>query len=150
MPGAIDGQPVPGYLEEIDAAAASDTETFVAVKAGVENWRWSGVPFYLRTGKRLPSRASEIVVQFRTPPHELYPESAGAIHPNRLVMRLQPDEGIRLLMMSKQRGPGEMKLRQTALDLSFNETFGGRSPDAYERLLLDVIRGRADAVHARG
>ena len=140
--GAIDGQPVPGYLEEIDAAAASDTETFVAVKADVENWRWAGVPFYLRTGKRLPSRASEIVVQFRTPPHELYPESAGAIHPNRLVMRLQPDEGIRLLMMSKQRGPGEMKLRQTALDLSFNETFGGRSPDAYERLLLDVIRGR--------
>ena len=78
-------QPVPGYLEEIDAAAASDTETFVAVKAGVENWRWAGVPFYLRTGKRLPSRASEIVVQFRTPPHELYPESAARIHPNRLV-----------------------------------------------------------------
>ncbi len=140
--GAIDGQPVPGYLEEIDASPASGTETFVAVKAGIENWRWAGVPFYLRTGKRLPSRASEIVVQFRTPPHDLYPQSAGAIHPNRLVMRLQPDEGIRLLMMSKQRGPGEMKLRQTALDLSFNETFGGRSPGAYERLLLDVIRGR--------
>ena len=140
--GAIEGQPVPGYLEEPDAGATSGTETFVAIKAGVENWRWAGVPFYLRTGKRLPSRASEIVVQFRTPPHALYPESAGAIHPNRLVMRLQPDEGIRLQMMSKQRGPGELKLRQTALDLSFNETFGGRSPDAYERLLLDVIRGR--------
>jgi len=140
--GAIDGQPVPGYLEEADAGTASSTESFVAIKAGVENWRWAGVPFYLRTGKRLPSRASEIVVQFRTPPHALYPEGAGAIHPNRLVMRLQPDEGIRLLMMSKQRGPGELKLRQTALDLSFNETFGGRSPDAYERLLLDVIRGR--------
>ncbi len=140
--GAIEAQPVPGYLEEPDAGAASGTETFVAIKAAVENWRWAGVPFYLRTGKRLPSRASEIVVQFRTPPHALYPESAGAIHPNRLVMRLQPDEGIRLQMMSKQRGPGELKLRETALDLSFNDTFGGRSPDAYERLLLDVIRGR--------
>jgi glucose-6-phosphate 1-dehydrogenase len=139
--GAIDGQTVPGYLDEPDAGDSSGTETFVAIKAGIENWRWAGVPFYLRTGKRLPSRASEIVVQFRTPPHSIYPESAGAIHPNRLVMRLQPDEGIRLLMMSKQRGPG-LKLRQTALDLSFNETFGGRSPDAYERLLLDVIRGR--------
>ena len=141
--GAIDGQPVAGYLEEADAGAASDTETFVAIKATVENWRWAGVPFYLRTGKRMPSRASEIVVQFKTPPLALYPPSAGVIHPNRLVMRIQPDEGIRLFMLSKQRGPGDLKLRQTALDLSFNDTFGGRSPDAYERLLLDVIRGRA-------
>ena len=140
--GAIDGRPVAGYLEEADAGSGSDAETFVAIKAGVENWRWAGVPFYLRTGKRLPSRSSEIVVQFRTPPHRLYPESAGIIHPNRLVMRLQPDEGIRLMMLNKDRGPGELKLRQTALDLSFSETFGGRSPDAYERLLLDVIRGR--------
>ncbi len=140
--GAIDGQPVRGYLEEPDAGSASRTETFVAIKAGVRNWRWAGVPFYLRTGKRLQSRTSEIVVQFRAPPYALYPESAGAIHPNQLVMRLQPNEGIRLLMLNKQRGPGELRLRQTALDLSFNETFGGRSPDAYERLLLDVIRGR--------
>jgi glucose-6-phosphate 1-dehydrogenase len=140
--GAIDGQPVAGYLDEPDAGGDSDCETFVAIKAEVENWRWAGVPFYLRTGKRLPSRSSEIVVQFRTPPHRLYPESAGIIHPNRLVMRLQPDEGIRLIMLNKDRGPGELKLRQTALDLSFSETFGGRSPDAYERLLLDVIRGR--------
>jgi glucose-6-phosphate 1-dehydrogenase len=141
--GAIDGKPVPGYLEEPDSGPSSDTETFVAVKASIENWRWAGVPFYLRTGKRLPSRASEIVVQFKAPPHALYPPSAGTIHPNRLVMRLQPNEGIRLFMLSKQRGPGDLKLRQTALDLSFNDTFGGRSPDAYERLLLDVIRGRA-------
>ena len=141
-PGAVDGQPVAGYLEEHDASAASDTETLVAIKAGVENWRWAGVPFYLRTGKRLPARASEIVVQFKAPHHALYPPSAGTIHPNRLVMRLQPNEGIRLFMLNKQRGPGELTLRQTALDLSFNETFGGRSPDAYERLLLDVIRGR--------
>src|SRR5262249_46342480 len=86
--GAIDGKPVPGYLEEPAAAPASDTETFVAIKAGIQNWRWAGVPFYLRTGKRLLSRSSEIVVQFRAPPYALYPESAGAIHPNQLVMRL--------------------------------------------------------------
>ncbi len=140
--GVVDGAAVPGYLEESDAGGESDTETFVALKAEIANWRWAGVPFYLRSGKRLPRRTSEIVVQFRTPPHRLYPESAGIIHPNRLVMRLQPDEGIRLVMLNKSRGPGEIKLRQTALDLSFAETFGGRSPDAYERLLLDVIRGR--------
>lgn len=140
--GTIDGKPVPGYLEESDAEPSSDTETFVAIKIGIDNWRWAGVPFYVRTGKRLPARSSEIVVQFKTPPHSPYPASAGTIHPNKLVMRLQPDEGIRLIMLNKGRGPGELKLRQTALDLSFAETFGGRSPDAYERLLLDVIRGR--------
>jgi glucose-6-phosphate 1-dehydrogenase len=140
--GTVEGKGVPGYLEESDAGAASNTETFVAIKIAIDNWRWAGVPFYLRTGKRLPARSSEIVVQFKTPPHSPYPASAGIIHPNKLVMRLQPDEGIRLVMLNKGRGPGELKLRQTALDLSFNETFGGRSPDAYERLLLDVIRGR--------
>lgn len=140
--GVVDGKQVPGYLQEPDARDSSNTETFVAIKAGVRNWRWAGVPFYLRSGKRLADRTSEIVVQFRTPPYALYPESAGAIHPNQLVMRLQPNEGIRLLMLNKDRGPGELRLRQTPLDLSFNETFGGRSPDAYERLLLDVIRGR--------
>ncbi|WP_374650045.1 glucose-6-phosphate dehydrogenase [Dongia sp.] len=140
--GTIDGKAVPGYLEESDADPRSDTETFVAIKIGIDNWRWAGVPFYVRTGKRLPARSSEIVVQFKTPPHSPYPASAGTIHPNKLVMRLQPDEGIRLIMLNKGRGPGELKLRQTALDLSFAETFGGRSPDAYERLLLDVIRGR--------
>lgn len=140
--GNIDGTAVVGYVEESDAHQHSDTETFVAIKIGIENWRWAGVPFYIRTGKRLPSRSSEIVVQFKTPPHSPYPASAGTIYPNKLVMRLQPDEGIRLIMLNKGRGPGELKLRQTALDLSFAETFGGRSPDAYERLLLDVIRGR--------
>ena len=140
--GNVGSMSVPGYLEETDSRSHSNTETFVAIKVGIENWRWAGVPFYIRTGKRLPARSSEIVVQFKTPPHSPYPASAGAIHPNKLVMRLQPDEGIRLIMLNKDRGPGELKLRQTALDLSFAETFGGRSPDAYERLLLDVIRGR--------
>lgn len=140
--GAIDGRPVPGYLEEQDAKGPSDCETYVAIKAQIDNWRWAGVPFYLRTGKRLPQRRSEIVVQFRLPPHLIYPETAGPFPPNRLVMRIQPNEGIRLQMLNKQPGPGELKLRQTGLDLSFADEFGAVIPDAYERLLLDVIRGR--------
>lgn len=140
--GAIDGKPVPGYLDEQDSRNNSDTETYVAIKAHIDNWRWAGVPFYLRTGKRLPQRCSEIVVQFRSPPHFIYPETAGPFPPNRLVMRIQPNEGIRFQMLNKQPGPGELKLRQTALNLSFADEFGTVIPDAYERLLLDVIRGR--------
>ena len=121
----------------------SQTETFVAIKAEVRNWRWAGVPFYLRTGKRLPARVSEIVVQFKRLPHSIFPKAAGAIQPNRLIIRLQPDEGIRLLMMSKDPGPGGMRLKQAPLNLSFAEAFASRSPDAYERLLLDVVRGNA-------
>jgi glucose-6-phosphate 1-dehydrogenase len=113
------------------------------LKAGIDNWRWSGVPFYLRTGKRLPQRSSEIVVQFRAPPHLIYPPSAESLYPNRLLMRLQPNEGVRLFMLNKQPGPGDLRLRQLPLDLSFAEAFGMKIPDAYERLLLDVIRGRS-------
>jgi glucose-6-phosphate 1-dehydrogenase len=140
--GAIGGQPVPGYVQEADATGASDTETFVAIKAGIANWRWSGVPFYLRTGKRLAERCSEIMVEFTRPPHMLYPRGAGAIEPNRLIIRVQPNEGVRLQLLNKEPGPGDLKLRQAALNLSFAETFGQHIPDAYERLLLDVIRGR--------
>jgi glucose-6-phosphate 1-dehydrogenase len=140
--GAIDGEKVPGYLEEQGASATSSTETFVALKCFIDNWRWAGVPFYLRSGKRLAQRSSDIVVQFRSPPHVLYPESAGRIEPNKLIMRLQPNEGIRLTMVNKQPGPGEIRLSSAPLNLSFAETFGGRARDAYERLLLDVIRGR--------
>jgi glucose-6-phosphate 1-dehydrogenase len=100
------------------------------------------VPFYLRTGKRLPQRSSEIVVQFKTPPHYIYPTYGVAPPANRLIMRLQPNEGIRFQMLNKRPGPGELRLQQTALDLSFADTFGSVIPDAYERLLLDVIRGR--------
>jgi glucose-6-phosphate 1-dehydrogenase len=140
--GAIDGQPVPGYLDETDAKGASDRETYVAIRAEIDNWRWAGVPFYLRTGKRLPQRASEIVVQFKAPPHFIYP-TYGAMPPaNRLIMRLQPNEGVRFQMLNKRPGPGELRLQQTALNLSFADTFGTVIPDAYERLLLDVIRGR--------
>jgi glucose-6-phosphate 1-dehydrogenase len=99
------------------------------------------VPFYLRTGKRLPSRASEIVIQFRSIPHSIFEPNAGLISPNRLVVRLQPDEGIKLFLMAKDPGPGGMRLREAHLNLSFAETFRVRYPDAYERLLMDVVRG---------
>ncbi|HEX6121307.1 MAG TPA: glucose-6-phosphate dehydrogenase [Dongiaceae bacterium] len=140
--GAIEGQPVPGYLDETDAKGTSGRETYVAIRAEIDNWRWAGVPFYLRTGKRLPQRCSEIVVQFKAPPHYIYP-TYGAMPPaNRLIMRLQPNEGVRFQMLNKRPGPGELRLQQTALNLSFADTFGSIIPDAYERLLLDVIRGR--------
>jgi glucose-6-phosphate 1-dehydrogenase len=139
--GAIDGEPVAGYLDEEGVAADSATETFVSLKAELRNWRWAGVPFYLRTGKRLPQRVSEIVIQFRPVPHSIFGAAAGATLPNRLVVRLQPDEHIRLRLMTKEPGPGGLRLRAAALNLSFAETFKRRVPDAYERLLMDVVRG---------
>jgi glucose-6-phosphate 1-dehydrogenase len=141
--GAIDGAPVRGYLEDLGEANGSRTETFVAIKAEVATWRWAGVPFYLRTGKRLAARLSEIAIQFKAVPHSVFERSAGVIEPNRLIIRLQPDEGVKLVLMSKDPGPGGMRLRQTPLNLSFAETFKIRYPDAYERLLLDVVRGNA-------
>ena len=138
--GAADGGAVPGYLEEI-GIERSNTETFVALKLEIANWRWAGVPFYLRTGKRLPSRASEVVVAFKPMPHSIFPKDAGAIEANRLVLRLQPDEGVRQWIMIKDPGPGGLRVRHVALDMSFAEAFQVRHPDAYERLLLDVIRG---------
>ncbi|MBB5374251.1 glucose-6-phosphate dehydrogenase [Acidocella aromatica] len=138
--GASAGGAVPGYLEEL-GAAESMTETFVALKAEVETWRWAGVPFYLRTGKRLAERVSEIVIAFRPVPHSVFEPSAGPIKPNQLVIRLQPDEGVQLRLMIKDPGPGGMRLRQVPLDMSFSTAFGVRNPDAYERLVLDVVRG---------
>jgi len=139
--GAIDGAPVVGYLDENGGDTESPTETLVVLKAEIENWRWAGVPFYLRTGKRMPARRSEIVVQYRPVPHSIFDASAGTITPNRLVIRLQPDEGIGLELMTKDRGPGGMRLVTAPLNLSFGETFQSRTPDAYERLLMDVVRG---------
>ena len=139
--GAIGGKPVPGYLEELGGANASNTETFVALKTEVANWRWAGVPFYMRTGKRMAARLSEIVVQFKAIPLSIFGEAAGGVSPNRLIIRLQPDEGVKLMLMSKDPGPGGMRLRSVPLNLSFAETFQVPFPDAYERLLLDVIRG---------
>lgn len=138
--GAAKGDAVPAYLDEIDDKA-SDTETFVAIKAEIETWRWAGVPFYLRTGKRLSTRVSEIVIQFKPVPHNIFGRDAGTIHANRLVIRLQPDEGVKQAITIKDPGPGGMRLREVALDMSFAEHFDVGAPDAYERLLLDVIRG---------
>ncbi len=138
--GASAGGAVPGYLEDL-GADSSNTETFVALKAEIGNWRWAGVPFYLRTGKRLPTRVSEIVITFRPIPHSVFTSSAGPIEQNRLVIRLQPDEGVRLFVMTKDPGPGGMRLRLVPLDMSFAAAFRVRNPDAYERLVLDVVRG---------
>jgi glucose-6-phosphate 1-dehydrogenase len=138
--GAIDGSPAAGYLGEL-GNEQSRTETFVVIKAEVENWRWAGVPFYLRSGKRMPVRASEIMIQFHAIPHSIFRSGAGPIAANRLLVRLQPDEGVKLFLIAKDPGPGGMRLREAPLNLSFAETFRVRAPDAYERLLMDVIRG---------
>ncbi len=141
-PGAVEGKPVPGYIADLaEAGEPSRTETFVALKATVQTWRWANVPFYLRTGKRLPQKVSEIVVQFRVPPYSIFPPEAAEMQSNKLVIRLQPQEGMRLEMMTKEPGPGGLRLRPTGLDISFEKAFGTRYPDAYERLLMDTIRG---------
>jgi glucose-6-phosphate 1-dehydrogenase len=154
--GAIAGQPVPGYVD--DLGAPSDTETFVALKAHVDNWRWRGVPFYLRTGKRLAERRSEIVVQFKPVPHDIFHEGGGRLQANTLIIRLQPEEYVRLLVMAKEPGldRGGLRLRQVPLDLSLRTAFAGaRGRIAYERLLLDLIDGdqalfvRRDEVEAQ-
>ncbi len=141
--GAVEGRPVQAYVTDLGNAATSSTETFVALKAEVHSWRWANVPFYLRTGKRLPQKVSEIVVQYRALPFSIFPVEAAGLEPNRLVIRLQPEEGMRLEMMTKEPGPGGLRLSPTALDISFEKTFGIRYPDAYERLLMDTVRGNA-------
>ncbi|GEP08209.1 glucose-6-phosphate dehydrogenase [Methylobacterium gnaphalii] len=141
--GAVSGKSVPSYLADLGGETSSRTETFVALKLEVRSARWAGVPFYLRTGKRLPSKHSEIVVQFRASPFSIFPEEAFGREPNRLVIRLQPEEGMKLEVMTKDPGPGGMRLRPTDLDISFEETFKQRYPDAYERLLMDIVRGNA-------
>ncbi|WP_294087809.1 glucose-6-phosphate dehydrogenase [Sphingomonas sp.] len=154
--GAVNGAIVKGYAEELGAASA--TETFVAIKAHVDNWRWQGVPFYLRTGKRLPQRHSEIVIQFKPVPHSIFAARGGRLEPNRLVIRLQPQEHVRLLVMAKEPGLDRegVRLREVPLDLSLDTEFAGtRRRIAYERLLLDLIEGdptlfvRRDEVEAQ-
>jgi glucose-6-phosphate 1-dehydrogenase len=138
--GLVSGAPVPAYAAEAERPD-SRTETFVAIRAEVQNWRWAGVPFYLRTGKRMDRRCSEIVVTFRPVPHPMFPHAEGSTEPNRLVIRLQPDEGMKLHLTAKEPGPGGIRLRPVSLDLNFAAAFGSRSPEAYERLLMDVVRG---------
>jgi glucose-6-phosphate 1-dehydrogenase len=145
--GAVGGKGVEGYLSDLSRDLgedrASSTETFVALKAEINNWRWAGVPFYLRSGKRLPQKVSEIVVQFKDIPYSVFPPDAADMQANQLVIRLQPQEGMRLKMMTKDPGPGGLRLRPAELDISFEEAFAVRYPDAYERLLMDTVRGNA-------
>ncbi len=137
--GAIDGKAVPGYTDEEGVAPDSRTETFVALKAFVDNWRWSGVPFYMRTGKRMARRATSIVVQFKDVPQILFNRDA-VLPANLLTIRIQPDEGFSFDVMSKQPGL-DLAIRPVRMNLSYESAFGGPSPDAYERLLLDVMEG---------
>ena len=140
--GWIRGSAVPGYLDEEGSEMdSSNTETYIAIKAHIDNWRWSGVPFYLRTGKRLPEKVTEIVIQYKNLPHNIFGE--GANIPNKLVIRLQPNEGIELSMVSKKQSLKErMSLQSHLLDLDFREGSDlDRIPDAYERLFLDAIQG---------
>lgn len=154
--GAIDGNGVASYVD--DFGEHSETETFVAIKAHIDNWRWQGVPFYLRTGKRLSERRSEIVIQFKSVPHNIFAERGGQINANRLVIRLQPEEYVRLQVMAKEPGldRGGVVLREVPLDLSLSQAFAKtRRRIAYERLLLDLIDGdptlfvRRDEVEAQ-
>ncbi len=138
--GLVDGDPVPSYSDDL-GHGGSRTETFVALKTEVQNWRWAGVPFYLRTGKRMDRRVSEIVVVFKEPPHSMFPNAEGVTRPNRLHILVQPDEGMRLHLTAKEPGPGGYRLRPVSLDLSYAAAFDVRLPDAYERLLMDVIKG---------
>jgi glucose-6-phosphate 1-dehydrogenase len=141
--GFIQGKPVPGYLQEEGGNPKSATETFVAIKVDIDNWRWAGVPFYLRTGKRMTTKRSEVVIFFKQLPHNIFKDSYKELPPNKLVIRLQPDEGVEIEMLNKVPGIGKgIKLQKTMLNLSFSDTFSTEHiADAYERLILEVMIG---------
>ncbi len=154
-PGAIGGEFVKSYADELEQP--SGTETFVAVKAHIDNWRWQGVPFYLRTGKRMAARRSEIAIQFKPVPHSMFASRGGQLQNNVMVIRLQPEEYVQLLVMAKEPGLDRdgIRLREVPLDLSLDKEFKQRRRIAYERLLLDLIEGdqtlfvRRDEVEAQ-
>ncbi|HEY7064837.1 MAG TPA: glucose-6-phosphate dehydrogenase [Chloroflexota bacterium] len=149
--GWVSGEHVPGYRQEEGVSPTSNTETYVALKLYLDTWRWAGTPFYLRHGKRLPKRSTEIVVQFKPAPHVPFAGVVGGVDPNLLVLRVQPDEGITLRFGAKVPGPA-MQLRSVNMDFYYGSSFLVQSPDAYERLLLDCMLGdrtlfmRADEV----
>jgi glucose-6-phosphate 1-dehydrogenase len=138
--GVVGGEKVPGYLEEAKVPAGSATETFVALRTEVQNWRWAGVPFYLRTGKRLAARDAQVVVAFRDVPHPIFP---GTRQANKLVIKLQPEDGLELhLLAARSGGDGNETLSPVSLDLDFDKAFATERVGGYERLLLDAIAGR--------
>jgi glucose-6-phosphate 1-dehydrogenase len=140
--GESGGKEVAGYREEPGVAPESHIETYVAIKAYVDSWRWGGVPFYLRAGKRLNKRITEVSLHFNRVPHALFAESAGEIEPDVLSIRIQPDEGITLRFMSKVPGAA-MRLRPVTMDFRYAGAFGETGPEAYERLLLEAMLGDA-------
>ncbi len=152
--GWVGGEEVPAYLDEEDVAADSRTDTYVALRVEVDNWRWAGTPFYVRTGKRLPRRVTEIAVRFRPAPHLPFANAdIGDVEPNELVLSVQPDEGASLRLVAKV--PGQtMSVRPVQMEFKYGTSFMGDSPEAYERLLHDALRGdatlftRADEVEA--
>ena len=141
--GFSKGAAVPGYLEEEGGNPHSSTETFVAIRVDIDNWRWAGVPFYLRTGKGMATKRSEVVINFKQLPHNTFADSYRNLPANKLVIRLQPDEGVEIEMLNKVPGIGKgVKLQRTLLDLSFSDAFKGeRIADAYERLMLETMNG---------
>lgn len=144
--GTVNGQSVPGYLDEEGVPPDSHTETFIALRAEIDNWRWAGVPFFLRTGKRLADRGAEIVITFRQVPHSIF-ETPGSAAQNRLIIRLQPEDSIEMHLLAKasNRAKAEQgRLAPVRLDLDFKETFGTQTIEAYERLLRKLIAGRLD------
>ena len=141
-PGWVSAKPVIGYRAEEEVDPASETETFVAARLAIDDWRWSGVPFYLRMGKRLPKRATEIAIEFKEVPHRLFRDSATDPEPNLLAMRIQPDEGIMLRFGAKIPGLG-VDIRNVNMDFTYGSAFSVDSPDAYETLILDALLGDA-------
>ncbi len=141
-PGWVGGKPVPGYLEENGVSPTSTTETYVSMKIYIDNWRWAGIPFYLRTGKYLPKRVTEIAIQFKQAPLILFKrsEAHGQIEPNVLILRIQPDEGISLKFGAKVPGT-EMQIRAVNMDFFYGSSFVREQPEAYERLILDCMVG---------
>jgi glucose-6-phosphate 1-dehydrogenase len=139
-PGFVGGKPVPGYRQEKGVAPDSKTETYAALRLTVDNWRWAGVPFYLRTGKRMAKRVSEIAIRFHRTPHMIFHRDPAGVEPNELVIRIQPDEGMALTVAAKTPGP-DLKLGPVGLHFRYGEVFGAEPPEAYERLLLDAVHG---------
>src|SRR5437899_2075389 len=141
--GMVDGEQRPGYRQEAKVKINSNVETYVALKLFIDNWRWSGVPFYLRTGKNMPSSASEVRIQFRPTPHVLFAAQCGQkLDPNALTIRLQPNEGISLRFNGKVPGT-TLEVRPVRMHFSYDAEFGAYTPEAYERLLLEAIAGDA-------